>query len=50
MGRALKRGLAATVLLLAAGCDHKTLTVESNTSWQGDVTGYGSFEGSDVER
>lgn len=46
MGRALKRGVAATVLLLSTACNHKTLTVESDTSWEGDVTGYGTFGGS----
>lgn len=49
MGRALKRGLAATLLLLTAACNHKTLTVESDTNWQADISGFGSFGGSGRE-
>lgn len=45
MGIAPKLGLALAAVLASAACNHKTLTVESDTSWQGDVTGYGTFGG-----
>jgi len=35
-----------TVPLLAA-CNSKTLVIESNTAWQGEVTGYATLSGRD---
>ena len=46
MGIGLKLGLGLSAVMALSACDHKTLTVESDTTWQGDVTGYGSFGGS----